>query len=31
MAANVNGLIYYKLDANVHGFPGDITKNCGRN
>ena len=29
MAANINGLIYYKLDANVHGFPGDITKNCG--
>ena len=29
MAANINGLIYYKLDANVHGYPGDITKNCG--
>lgn len=29
MATNNNGLIYYKLDANVNGFPGDITKNCG--
>lgn len=29
MAANLNGLIYYKLDAEVHGYPGDITKNCG--
>ena len=29
MATNINGLIYYKLDASVHGFPGDITKNCG--
>lgn len=29
MATNINGLIYYKLDANLHGFPGDITKNCG--
>lgn len=29
MATNTNGLIYYKLDANLHGFPGDITKNCG--
>ena len=29
MATNINGLIYYKLDANLHGYPGDITKNCG--
>lgn len=29
MAANINGLIYYKLDAQSHGYPGDITKNCG--
>ena len=29
MAANINGLIYYKLDSDVHGYPGDITKNCG--
>jgi uncharacterized protein (TIGR02145 family) len=29
MAANTNGLIYYKLDANVNGYSGDITKNCG--
>jgi uncharacterized protein (TIGR02145 family) len=29
MSANINGLIYYKLDANLHGYPGDITKNCG--
>lgn len=29
MAANTNGLIYYKLDAQSHGYPGDITKNCG--
>lgn len=29
MATNTNGLIYYKLDANLHGYSGDITKNCG--
>ena len=29
MAANTNGLIYYKLDVNKHGYQGDITKNCG--
>ena len=29
MATNTNGLIYYKLDANVHGYNGDVTKNCG--
>ena len=29
MAANTNGLIYYKLDASTHGYPGDVTKNCG--
>lgn len=29
MAVNINGLIYYKLDANVHGYQGDVTKNCG--
>lgn len=29
MAANINGLIYYKLDAENHGYTGDITKNCG--
>jgi uncharacterized protein (TIGR02145 family) len=29
MAANTNGLIYYKLDAQSHGYPGDVTKNCG--
>ena len=29
MATNINGLIYYKLDAQSHGYPGDITKNCG--
>ena len=29
MATNINGLIYYKLDAELHGYSGDITKNCG--
>lgn len=29
MAANTKGLIYYKLDANSYGYPGDITKNGG--
>ena len=29
MAANNNGLTYYKLDAELHGYVGDITKNCG--
>ena len=29
MATNYNGLTYYKLDAELHGYPGDITKNCG--
>ena len=29
MSANLNGIIYYKLDANINGYPGDITKNCG--
>jgi uncharacterized protein (TIGR02145 family) len=29
MATNTNGLIYYKLDADLHGYTGDITKNCG--
>ena len=29
MATNTNGIIYYKLDANIHGYEGDITKNCG--
>jgi uncharacterized protein (TIGR02145 family) len=29
MATNTNGLIYYKLDAYVHGYNGDVTKNCG--
>lgn len=29
MATNTNGLIYYKLDAYLHGYPGDTTKNCG--
>lgn len=29
MATNTNGIIYYKLDANIHGYPGDTTKNCG--
>lgn len=28
MATNINGLTYYKLDANLHGYQGDITKNC---
>ena len=25
----MNGLIYYKLDVQKNGYPGDITKNCG--
>ena len=29
MAINPNGIIYYKLDANAHGYDGDITKNNG--
>lgn len=29
MSININGLTYYKLDYNIHGYPGDITKNCG--
>ena len=29
MAANTKGLIYYKLDTDKYGYPGDITKNCG--
>lgn len=29
MAANTNGLIYYKLDIEKYGYPGDVTKNCG--
>lgn len=29
MAINSNGIIYYKLDANAHGYTGDITKNNG--
>lgn len=29
MATNTNGLIYYKLDVDIHGYQGDITKNCG--
>ena len=29
MATNLNGLTYYKLDASVHGYKGDITKNGG--
>ena len=29
MATNNNGIIYYKLDSYAHGYPGDITKNCG--
>ena len=29
MAANTNGLIYYKLDIDKYGYPGDTTKNCG--
>lgn len=29
MATNINGLTYYKLDSNLHGYPGDITKNSG--
>lgn len=29
MSTNVNGIIYYKLDAEVNGYVGDITKNCG--
>lgn len=28
MATNISGLTYYKLDASLHGYPGDITKNC---
>ena len=27
MATNLKGLIYYKLDADVHGYKNDITKN----
>ena len=27
--ANINGIIYYKLDAETKGYVGDITKNCG--
>ena len=29
MAIETNGVIYYKLDSNIHGYTGDITKNCG--
>lgn len=29
MATNTNGLIYYKLDTEKYGYPGDLTKNCG--
>ena len=29
MAINLKGLTYYKLDANIHGYAGDITKNNG--
>lgn len=29
MSTNNNGLIYYKLDSLIHGYEGDITKNCG--
>lgn len=29
MAANTNGLIYYKLDIDKYGYSGDVTKNCG--
>ena len=29
MATNINGVIYYKLDADTNGYLGDITKNCG--
>lgn len=29
MAIETNGVIYYKLDSNIHGYKGDITKNCG--
>lgn len=29
MAVNLKGLTYYKLDANEHGYIGDITKNGG--
>lgn len=29
MSTNNNGLIYYKLDSELHGYNGDITKNCG--
>ena len=29
MNSNINGIIYYKLDATTNGYIGDITKNCG--
>ena len=29
MATNIKGITYYKLDSNLHGYPGDITKNSG--
>ena len=29
MDSNINGIIYYKLDAITNGYIGDITKNCG--
>ena len=29
MDSNINGVIYYKLDANTNGYVGDVTKNCG--
>ena len=29
MNSNINGIIYYKLDAITNGYIGDITKNCG--
>lgn len=29
MSINKKGITYYKLDSNIHGYQGDITKNCG--
>lgn len=29
MAVNLNGITYYKLDSLLHGYEGDVTKNCG--
>jgi hypothetical protein len=29
MAVNLSGITYYKLDSLLHGYEGDVTKNCG--